>query len=100
MDKIYLVSYIQCWNDQAMEKNFQLFNTKEDAIKYKDELKATIIADLIDYYEVEDEDELFGGRWCEETYDYECCWGYLDSDYSHEVEIEVDELDILSWKEM
>ena len=39
MNKIYLVSYIQCWNDQAMEKSFQLFNTKEDAIRYKDELK-------------------------------------------------------------
>ncbi len=99
MNKIYLVSHIQCWTDQAMEKSFQLFNTKEDAIQYKNELKAAIIADLMDYYEAENYDELFT-RWCEETYDYECCWGYLNGDGTHEVEIEVDELDILSWKEM
>jgi hypothetical protein len=99
MKKVYLVSHVQCWNDQAMEKNFQLFNTKEDAVAYKNELKAAIIADLIEYYEARDEDDLFN-NWCEEKYDYECCWGYLNSDYTHEVEVEVDELDILSWKEM
>ena len=99
MKKVYLVSHIQCWNDQAMDKSFQLFNTKEDAIAYKNELKTAIIADLIEYYEARDEDDLFS-HWCEETYNYECCWGYLNSDSTHEVEIEVDELDILSWKEM
>ncbi len=99
MNKIYLVSYIQCWNDQDMEKEFHLFNTKEDAIRYKDELKETIIADLMDYYDAMDQDDLFR-NWCEETCDYECCWGYLSEDCTKEVEIEVDELDILSWKEM
>ena len=99
MDKVYLVSHIQCWNDEAMSKSFQLFNTKKDAVKYKNELKDSIIADLIDYYGARDKDDLFN-NWCEETYDYECCWGYLNSDGSHEVEIEVNELDILSWKEM
>lgn len=99
MDKLYLVSYIQCWSDQAMEKSFQLFSTKEDAIRYKNELKATIIADLMNYYDAEDQNDLFS-NWCEETHDYECCWGYLSDDGTHEVEIEVDELDILSWKEM
>lgn len=99
MSKVYLVSHIQCWNDQAMDKSFQLFNTKEDAIAYKNELKAAIIADLIEYYEAQNEDDLFN-NWCEETYNYECCWGYLNSDSTHEVEVEVDELDILSWKEM
>ena len=99
MSKVYLVSHVKCWNDQAMVKNFQLFNTREDAIRYKNELKDAIIEDLLDYYEAKDYDDLFN-NWCEETCDYECCWGYLNEDGSHEVEIEVDELDILSWKEM
>ena len=59
MKKVYLVSHVQCWNDQAMDKQFQLFNTKEDAIKYKNELKVAIIADLMEYYEAQDEDDLF-----------------------------------------
>ena len=99
MNKAYLVSYVRCWSDQPMEKEFHLFNTKEDAIEYKNELKAAIIADLIDYYEARDENDLFN-NWCEETYDYECCWGFLNEYSTKEVEIEVDELDILSWKEM
>ena len=99
MSKVYLVSYIQCWNDQAMDKQFQLFNTREDAIKYKNELKDAIIEDLLNYYEAKDYDDLFN-NWCEETCDYECCWGYLNEDCTHEVDIEVDELDIFSWKEM
>ena len=99
MSKVYLVSHIQCWNDQAMDKQFQLFNTREDAIRYKNELKDAIIEDLLDYYEAKDYDDLFG-NWCEETHDYDFCWGYLDADGTHEVEIEVTELDILSWKEM
>lgn len=96
--KVYLVSHIQCWSDEAMDKRFQLFQTKEDAIQYKEELKTAIIEDLLEYYEARDEDDLFS-NWCEETYDYEWCWGYLNSDGTHEVEIEIDELDILTWKE-
>ena len=99
MKKVYLVSHVQCWNDQAMDKSFQLFNTKEDAIRYKNELKDAIVEDLLDYYGAKDYDDLFN-HWCEETFDYERCWGYLNGDCTHEVEIEVDELDILSWKEM
>ena len=53
MKKVYLVSHVQCWNDQAMDKSFQLFNTKEDAVAYKNELKAAIIADLIEWLENE-----------------------------------------------
>ena len=97
--KVYLVSYVRCYTDEAMEKTFQLFNSKEDAIRYKNELKSAIITDLIEYNDARDEADLFENH-IEQTYDYECCWGYLNSDCTTEVEIEVDELDILSWKEM
>ena len=96
--KVYLVSHIKCWTDQAMEKDFQLFQTKEDALEYLNVLKTAIIDDLIDYYEAKDEDDLFRNC-CEETYNYEDVWGYLSGDCTLEVEIEVNELNILSWKE-
>lgn len=52
MNKVYLVSYIQCWNDQAMDKNFQLFNTKEDAVAYKAEGIVDLELDDIDIEEI------------------------------------------------
>ena len=96
--KIYLVSEIYSYTDERMTKEFQIFYDKESAIEYKEAVKEAIILDLMEYADVEDEDELF--QFYEITYDYDTLWGYLSPDCTTEFELEVTELDILSWKEM
>ena len=96
--KIYLVSEIYSYTDERMSKEFQIFYDKESAIEYKEAVKEAIISDLMEYVDVEDEDELF--QFYEITHDYDTLWGYLSPDCTTEFELEVTELDILSWKEM
>ena len=96
--KIYLVSEIYSYTDDRMTKEFQIFYDKESAIEYKEAVKEAIISDLMEYADVKDEDELF--QFYEITNDYDILWGYLSPDCTTEFELEVTELDILSWKEM
>lgn len=96
--KIYLVSEIHSYTDECMTKEFQIFYDKESAIEYKEAVKEAIILDLMEYVDAEDEDELF--QFYEITHDYDTLWGYLSPDCTTEFELEVTELDILSWKEM
>ena len=96
--KIYLVSEIYSYTDDRMIKEFQIFYDKESAIEYKEAVKEAIISDLMEYADVKDEDELF--QFYEITHDYNTLWGYLSPDCTTEFELEVTELDILSWKEM
>lgn len=95
--KGYLVSSIYCYTDERMNKDFAIFYDKESAMEYFNELRASIIADLMDYEDIEDEDELF--NMYEETYDYTFLWGYLSPDSTTEYELEITELDLMSWKE-
>lgn len=95
--KIYLVSEICAFSDERMCKSFEVFETKEAALEYKEAVKEARIIDLLDLEGLEDEDELF--EIYEETYDYEFCWGYLSPDCTEEFELEITELDLLTWKE-
>ena len=95
--KIYLVSEIYSYTDDRMTKEFQIFYDKESAIEYKEAVKEAIISDLMEYAEVEDEDELF--QFYEITNDYDTLWGYLSPDCTTEFELEVTELDLLQWNQ-
>lgn len=95
--KIYLVSEVYSFSDERMYKKFEVFETKEAALEYKEAVKEAIIIDLLNLENLEDEDELF--EIYEETYDYESCWGYLNPDCSEEFELEITELNLLTWKE-
>ena len=93
--KIYLVSEVECYDDTPMSKRFEVFSTKEDAIKYKNWLKENWIAIYMDYYDCE-EDEI--ENWIYITHDKDYLWGTLNSDGTEELEIEVTELDLSSIK--
>lgn len=94
--KVYLVSEVKCYNDESMSKNFEVFSTEEDAIKYKDWLVENWIEDLMEGHNVETIEDL--ETYIEITYDMNHIWGFLNEDYSEEVEIEVTELDLSSIK--
>lgn len=95
--KVYLVSKIYCYSDEVMNKDFEVFTDKDSALKYFEEVKESIIEDLIELEDVEDTDELFNIY--EETYNYKSIWGYLSPDCTTEFELEIHDLDLLSWKE-
>ena len=97
MDKVYLVASIYCYSDERMNKDFEIFYDKESAIEYFEELRSSIIADLMDREDITDEDELFSLY--DETYDYTFLWGYLSPDGTTEYELEIIELNLMSWKE-
>ena len=46
--KIYLVSEIYSFSDERMSKKFEVFETKEAALEYKEAVKEAIIMDLLD----------------------------------------------------
>ena len=57
--KVYLVSKIHCYTDEAMSKDFEVFTDKDSALKYFEEIKESIIEDLMELEDIEDRDELF-----------------------------------------
>ena len=95
--KIYLVSVIYAYPDERMSKRFEVFEDKDSAKKYFNEFKQAVIDDLLELEDLEDVDELF--NYYEETYDYDTLWGYLAPDCTVELELEIEELDLLTWKE-
>lgn len=95
--KVYLVAEVYCYSDEAMDKRFEVFSDKNSAIAYMNEVRETIILDLIDYNDYEDENELWSCY--EQTFNYETSWGYLSPDCTTEYELEIYELDLLQWKE-
>lgn len=94
--KVYLLSKIDCYSDENMKKEHLVFSTFEEACVYKEELVKAIKADLMDYYDAEDEDELYDIINITSNNDW--IWGYLDCDCTHEVEIEIEELDVMTFK--
>ena len=95
--KIYLVSIIYTYPDERMSKRFEAFEDKDSAKKYFDEFKQVVIDDLLELEGFEDVDELF--NYYEETYDYDTLWGYLAPEGTIEFELEIEELNLLTWKE-
>ncbi len=93
--KVYLVSEIICFMDERMNKRFEVFKTKEDAIEYKEWLIEEWIADLADVNFCEEEDV---EDFIHINYNSPCLWGFTNEDCSEEVEIEITELDLLSIK--
>jgi hypothetical protein len=94
--KVYLLSKVDCYTDESMQKEHLLFSTFEEACVYKEELVKAIKADLMEHYEVENEDELYD--MIDITSDNDWIWGYLNCDCTHEVEVEIEELDVMTFK--
>ena len=91
-NKIYLVSEIQCYSDDVMQKRFKSFDTIEAALKYKDELVSLWKHDLCEYYdctsnELEDNIDVIRN--------YELEWSFLSSDCTQEVSIEVTAVELV-----
>lgn len=90
-NKIYLVSEVQCFNDERMCKRFSSHKSKEDAIKQFEQLKSLWNHELCDYYDCTN-DEL--EEWIEITCDEWYLFSWLSSDGCTEVEIEITELEL------
>lgn len=93
MKKIYLVSNIEAYSDECLNKNFEIFKTKTEAIEYKNWLVEAYKTNWCDYYECDD-DEL--EDWIEIMYETETQFKVLEQDGTEEIDIEIIELDISS----
>ena len=93
MKKIYLVSNIEAYSDECLNKKFEIFKTKKEAIEYKNWLVEAYKANWCDYYECDD-DEL--EDWIEIMYETETQFKVLEHDGTEEIDIEIIELDISS----
>ena len=93
MKKIYLVSNIEAYSDECLNKKFEIFKTKEEAIEYKNWLVEAYKTNWCDYYECDD-DEL--EDWIEIMYETETQFKVLEHDGTEEIDIEIIELDISS----
>jgi hypothetical protein len=96
--KVYLVSEIIASPDERMQKSFELFKSKEDAIEYlqwKKEEFVNDIAEHYDYGESEDRDiEDYLMDWVDIVIDEDYHWVIIDD--VEEIELEVTELNISS----
>ena len=93
MKKIYLVSNIEAYSDECLNKKFEIFKTKKEAIEYKNWLVEAYKTNWCDYYECDD-DEL--EDWIEIMYETETQFKGLQQDGTEEIDIEIIELDISS----
>ena len=96
--KVYLVSEVIACPDERMQKKFELFKSKEDAIEYlqwKKEEFVNDIAEHYDYDESEDRDiEDYLMDYIETIIDEDYYWAIIDD--VEEIELEVTELNISS----
>ena len=96
--KAYLVSEVIACPDERMQKRFELFKSKEDAIEYlqwKKEEFVNDIAEHYDYDESEDRDiEDYLMDYIDVIIDEDYYWAIIDD--VEEIELEVTELNISS----
>ena len=96
--KVYLVSEVIACPDERMQKKFELFKSKEDAIEYlqwKKEEFVNDIAEHYDYDESEDRDiEDYLMDYIETIIDEDYYWAIIDD--VEEIELEVTELNVSS----
>ena len=91
-NKIYLVSEIQCYCDDTMQKRFKAFSNIEEALEYKEQLVSLWDHELCDYYDCT-RNEL--KDYIEVIRDYELEWSFLSSDCAQEVSIEVTAVELV-----
>ena len=96
--KVYLVSEVIACPDERMQKKFELFKSKEDAIEFlqwKREEFINDIAEHYDYDESEDRDiEDYLMDYIDVIIDEDYYWAIIDD--VEEIELEVIELNISS----
>ena len=96
--KVYLVSEVIACPDERMQKKFELFQSKEDAIEFlqwKKEEFINNIAEHYDYDESEDRDiEDYLMDYIDVIIDEDYYWAIIDD--VEEIELEVTELNISS----
>ena len=96
--KAYLVSEVIACPDERMQKRFELFKSKEDAIEFlqwKKEEFITDIAEHYDYDESEDRDiEDYLMDYIDVIIDEDYYWAIIDD--VEEIELEVTELNVSS----
>lgn len=96
--KVYLVSEVIACPDERMQKKFELFKSKEDAIEFlqwKREEFINDIAEHYDYDESEDRDiEDYLMDYIDVIIDEDYYWAIIDD--VEEIELEVTELNVSS----
>ena len=96
--KVYLVSEVIACPDERMQKRFELFKSKEDAIEYLQWRKEEFINDIAEHYdydESEDRDiEDYLMDYIETIIDEDYYWAIIDD--VEEIELEVTELNVSS----
>ena len=96
--KVYLVSEVIACPDERMQKKFELFKSKEDAIEFLQWKKEEFINDIAEHYdydESEDRDiEDYLMDYIETIIDEDYYWAIIDD--VEEIELEVTELNVSS----
>ena len=96
--KVYLVSEVISCPDERMQKKFELFKSKEDAIEFLQWKKEEFINDIAEHYdydESEDRDiEDYLMDYIDVIIDEDYYWAIIDD--VEEIELEVTELNISS----
>ena len=96
--KAYLVSEVIACPDERMQKRFELFKSKEDAIEYLQWRKEEFINDIAEHYdydESEDRDiEDYLMDYIDVIVDENYYWAIIDD--VEEIELEVTELNVSS----
>lgn len=96
--KVYLVSEVIACPDERMQKKFELFKSKEDAIEFLQWKKEEFINDIAEHYdydESEDRDiEDYLMDYIDVIIDEDYYWAIIDD--VEEIELEVTELNISS----
>ena len=96
--KAYLVSEVIACPDERMQKRFELFKSKEDAIEFLQWKKEEFINDIAEHYdydESEDRDiEDYLMDYIDVIIDEDYYWAIIDD--VEEIELEVTELNVSS----
>ena len=96
--KVYLFSEVIACPDERMQKKFELFQSKEDAIEFLQWKKEEFINDIAEHYdydESEDRDiEDYLMDYIDVIIDEDYYWAIIDD--VEEIELEVTELNISS----
>ena len=96
--KVYLVSEVIACPDERMQKRFELFKSKEDAIEFLQWKKEEFINDIAEHYdydESEDRDiEDYLMDYIDVIVDENYYWAIIDD--VEEIELEVTELNVSS----
>ena len=96
--KVYLFSEVIAYPDERMQKSFELFKSKEDAIEYLQWKKEELVNDIAEHYdydESEDRDiEDYLMDYIDIIIDENYHWAIIDD--VEEIELEVTELNVSS----